>query len=75
MVYGCKIYINVINYIDSHMCINYSLQSKNSKTMFIVYFCEFGMPYYLINLPKCNLTTNVNLYPTDEQLNKFLRVT
>lgn len=46
------------------MCINYSLQSKNSKTMFIVYFCEFGMPYYLINLPKCNLTTNVNLYPT-----------
>lgn len=74
MVYRCKIYINVINYRFTYV---YKLQFaiEKSKTMFIVYFCEFGMPYYLINLPKCNLTTNVNLYPTDEQLNKFLLVT
>lgn len=58
------------------MCINYSLQSKNSKTMFIVYFCEFGMPYYLINLPKCKSYNKCKFVSyTDEQLNKFLLVT
>lgn len=46
MVYGCKIYINVINYRFTYV---YKLQFaiEKSKTMFIVYFCEFGMPYYL----------------------------
>lgn len=57
-------YINVINYSFTQSCINLKLslvQSINSETMFSLFLWIW---HAISNIPKCYITTNVNLFPT-----------